>query len=264
MARFFAMSIVALGLAGCWWRTHAHRVHAASTPLVVATPISVPLKKIHGVAPIAPRSWPSSLAGTQAERYRALASRARRCRSAQVATRIHGTLFIGCSDGVIVTVGSHGNILASTKVPMDDMSSILSVGHGAIVVSGGDDGAFMSVALAILRAATLRPIGPKVISDSTFLGVIGDRAYFDDWCCFGRPDEYRPATIYYISLKTGSESPSVDLVPDPKAHPANAQPLGQGEHNYLIGRHLYVVVGSVTYRYDIMNLTRKPMRMHTP
>lgn len=147
---------------------------------------------------------------------------------------------------------------------MEHVFSIFAAGRSDIAISGYNGGAFMSSALAILRADNLRPVGPKLIEDSTLLGVVGDRAYIDDWCCFGRPDEYRPATIYYISLKTGSESPSIDLAPDPQAHQPNSQPLGQGEHNYLIGRYLYVVVGSVTYRYNIMNLTRKPMRMHTP
>ncbi len=122
----------------------------------------------------------------------------------------------------------------------------------------------MSNGLTFLRAKDLRQLGPKLISDNTFLGVIGDRAYIDDWCCFGRPDEYRPATIYSISMKNGSVSTSVDLAPDPKAHPANVQPLGQGEHNYLLGRYLYVVVGRITYRYDILNLKLRPKRMFTP
>jgi len=55
--------------------------------------------------------------------------------------------------------------------------------------------------LSILQSTTLKPIVKHRMGDSSFLGVIGDRAYIDDWCCFGRPDAYAPATIYWISLK---------------------------------------------------------------
>lgn len=101
------------------------------------------------------------------------------------------------------------------------------------------------------------------MTDSTLLGVIGDRAYIDDWCCFGRPDVYQPATIYSISLKNGSESVHINLAPDPEAHPALQQPLGQGGHNYVIGKHFYVVVGPVTYRYNLFDLHRPPTRLTT-
>lgn len=147
---------------------------------------------------------------------------------------------------------------------MDGITSIVPAGSSAIAVSGFNDGASLSNGLTFLRVKDLRPVGPKLIEDSTFLGVIGDRAYIDDWCCFGRPDEYRPATIYSISLKNGSKSTPVDLAPDPQAHPPNMQPLGQGEHNYLKGQYFYVVVGPITYRYNMMDLARRPKRMFTP
>ena len=92
-------------------------------------------------------------------------------------------------------------------------------------------------------------------------GVVRGRAYIDDWCCFGRCDVYRPATTYSISLQNGTKSERIDLRPHPQAHPGNQQPLGQGEYNYLVGHYLYVVVGFVTYRYDILDLRKPPRRL---
>ena len=137
-------------------------------------------------------------------------------------------------------------------------------GTDAIAVSGMNDGAALRGELSLLRATTLKPVVQHPMSDSSFLGVIGDRAYIDDWCCNGRGDTYQPATIYSVSLKDGSESQHTDLAPDPEAHPANLQPLGQGAQNYLISKYFYVVVGPVTYRYDVDYLQRPPKRMATP
>ena len=41
------------------------------------------------------------------------------------------------------------------------------------------------------------------------------------------------------------------------------QPLGQGENNYMVGQHLYVVVGPITYEYDVRDLTVGPRRLST-
>lgn len=145
---------------------------------------------------------------------------------------------------------------------MNGINSILPAGNGAIAISGWVDGAALFQQMTILRTSTMRPI-MKTATDSTFLGVRGDHGYIDDWCCFGRSDVYRPATIYSISLKDGTESPRVELAPDPELHPANEQPLGQGEHNYMVGDFLYVVVGPVTYRYDLRDLKKVPLRLTT-
>ena len=263
-ARVLAMAIAAIVPAGCLGSARTKPMTASPAPLVVATPSAVPTWRIHGVAPVPKTSSVSNLVGAQEKHYRALASRARPCRFAQVESKIHGTTYIGCSAGSVVALDARGDIIASANVQMDGLTSIVPAGRNAIAVSGFNDGAFLRNGLTFLRAKTLRQIGPKLISDNTFLGVIGDHAYIDDWCCFGRPDEYRPATIYSISMKNGAVSTSVDLAPDPKAHPANMQPLGQGEHNYLLGRFLYVVVGRTTYRYDILNLKLRPKRMLTP
>jgi len=264
MARCFAAAIVALGLTACSGRARTQPIHTTPTPQADARSSSVSMAEQGRFAPVDRAPSSSPLVGAMAARYRALASRARPCRFAQIANRIHGTLFIGCSAGSIVAFDTRGDLLASANVRMDGITSIVSAGSREIAISGYNDGASLRNGLAILRVRNLRPVGPKLIEDSTFLGVIGDRAYIDDWCCFGRPNEYRPATIYSISLKNGSESRPVDLTPDPQAHPANMQPLGQGEHNYLKRRYLYVVVGPITYRYNMMDLARRPRRMFTP
>jgi hypothetical protein len=147
---------------------------------------------------------------------------------------------------------------------MDGINALEPAGNATIAVLGFNDGATLTSGLTFLSAQTLHPISSHAMSDSTFLGVIGDRAYIDDWCCNGRSDVYEPATIYSISLKDGSASEGVNLAPDPQAHPGELQPLGQGDRNYLIGKFFYVVVGPVTYRYDVRNLQKAPTRMATP
>jgi len=65
-------------------------------------------------------------------------------------------------------------------------------------------------------------------------------------------------------LKDGSgAAEKIDLAPDQHVHPGAAQPLGQGESNYLIGKYFYVVVQDITYRYDVTKLNRPPVRMKT-
>jgi hypothetical protein len=206
---------------------------------------------------------PPIFAKPVAKRYKDLASRVVRCQNAQAESTIRGTLYIACSEGNIVAFNPQRRLLASGHVPMYGILSIVPAGPNAIAVSGYNDGAALRNELSILRAATLKPIVQHYMTDSSFLGVIGDRAYVDDWCCNGRADVYQPATIYSVSLKDGSESEHVDLAPDPDAHPGRLQPLGQGEHNYLIGNYFYVVVGPVTYRYDVGYLQRSPKRMAT-
>jgi len=151
---------------------------------------------------------------------------------------------------------------------MYDILSIAPAGTHAIAVFGYTDGATLQNQLSILDATTLKPIVKRAMSDSTFLGVIGDRAYIDDWCCNGRTDQYSPATIYSVSLKDGTESEHVDLAPDPESHPGNMAPMGQGQHNYMVGHYFYVVVenggrNTITYRYDVFHLDRPPVRMRS-
>ncbi|MGZ3497872.1 MAG: hypothetical protein ACXWNK_13205 [Vulcanimicrobiaceae bacterium] len=261
------MTVVLVAWVACSGAAHKRTSPVASptlTPWVFASPTPPPTLQTQGVAPV-PALPPQSLFGRpEAEHYRTLASRARTCRYAQAENAINGTLYVGCSEGNIVALDAHGNVLAAHRVEMDGINTIEPAGDDAIAVSGFNDGATLRSGLTILRARTLQPITANLMSDSTFLGVIGDRAYIDDWCCNGRPDVYQPATIYSISLKDGSESERVDLAPDPQAHPGNLQPLGQGEHNYLIGKYFYVVVGPVTYRYDVHDLQKPPKRMATP
>jgi hypothetical protein len=216
-----------------------------------------------GVAPEPPSAPPSLVGAPDASHYRALALRVGPCRYAHAENRINGVLYIGCYGGDIAQIGARGGSVRGATLLMDGIGSILPAGDDAIAITGWADGAALRQQLTILRASTLRPI-MKTASDSTFLGVRGDRAYIDDWCCNGRPDVYSPATIYSISLKDGTESPHVDLAPDPELHPANEQPLGQGAHNYMVGDYFYVVVGPVAYRYDVRDLTKPPSRLRAP
>ena len=170
-------------------------------------------------------------------------------------------LFTACAPSLLTILSAKdGHVLRSASVQMYGINSVTPAGKNAFAVEGWIDGAALVSKLVILRRDTLKPISPDAISDATFLGVIGDRAYIDDWCCNGRPDEYRPATIYSISLRDGTQSNPIDLTPDPDQHPANVQPLGQGERNYMQGRYLYVPVDSVLYRYDILHLNLPPRR----
>ncbi len=208
-----------------------------------------------------------------------LAKQARVCgRNSFVSTAaaVNGRLYVGCRNvttadgtgGTVLVVDADMHILYFLQTGMYSVESITAAGAHAIVASGYSDGAAMQSQLSVLDSSTLKAIVKHRMSDSTFLGVIGDRAYIDDWCCFGRPDTYAPATIYWISLRDASESERVDLAPDPQSHPGNLAQLGQGEHNYMRGHYYYVVVtddnnNSITYRYDVLHLDRSPMRMRS-
>lgn len=182
------------------------------------------------------------------------------CSDAGKAAIVNGILYVACPETIAILDRSDGRIAHKQSVGIYGFSAIAAAGRHAIVVEGWNDGAALRSDLAILDKNTLKPIVDRQMTDSTFLGVIGDRAYIDDWCCSGRADEYRPATIYSISLKDGSTTRPVDLYPQPALHPARMQPLGQGEHNYLEGNYFYVVTPNYTYRYDVRNLSAPPTR----
>jgi hypothetical protein len=213
-------------------------------------------------APVPPTIPPRPTAAIAAH-LSTLASRCGPCKTVQSQATIGGTLYIGCDPGRIVALSGNGKLLATNDLGMSFITAILPAGNNVIVVSGVNDGAALVNTLSFLRARTLRQVTLERLADTTYLGTIGDRAYLDDWCCFGRPNAYQPATIYSISLKDGTASARVDLTPDPQSHPADQQPLGQGEHNYLIGHDFYVVVGPVTYRYDVRRLNAEPTRMRS-
>jgi hypothetical protein len=185
------------------------------------------------------------------------------CTAAGIAKLVNGILYVGCPETIAILDRANGRVAHKRRIGIYGFNAIVPAGDGAVVVEGWNDGAALSNDMAILDKNTLKPIADGQMTDSTFLGVVGDRAYVDDWCCFGRPDRYRPATIYSISLKDGSASEPIDLVPEPDLHPARMQPLGQGESNYLKGTSFYVVTPNFTYRYDVRNLKRLPERTVT-
>ncbi len=209
----------------------------------------------------------------------ALAKKARVCGPGafvSTAAEVNGQLYIGCRNvatahgvgGAVLVVDSDMRTLHSLPTWMYSVESVTAAGAHAIAVSGYTDGAAMENQLLIIDSAHLKPIVKHALSDSTLLGVIGDRAYIDDWCCFGRADRYAPATIYSVSMNNGDESKHINLSPDPHAHPANLAPLGQGEHNYMQGHYFFVVVtddnkNSITYRYNVFRLDAPPVRMRT-
>lgn len=222
-----------------------------------------------GIAPL-PTPMPQLPLGREEVRhYESLGKGARGCESAQLQNIINGTVYITCSEGApkwttrIVALTRRGQVLASAHVPIYAVTRMEAAGTSAVAVAGYNDGAAMRNELSILHATTLRPIVNHPMTDSTFLGVIDDRAYIDDYCCFGRGGKYQPATIYSVSLKDGSQSQPVDLAPDPEFH-SGYPPVGQGAWNYLIGRYFYVVVSPITYRYDVFDLQKPPKRMATP
>jgi hypothetical protein len=251
--------ISALHLSSC-------SAHPASTQVspssIDASRLAVAPTPVPSPTPILDTMTPGEEA-TRA-RMKALASRVGTCAYAQSANIVGGRLYVGCTGGLLAVFDVRGHALGSAHLPMYGVNGVVRAGSRAIAVYGYNDGAALRGELRLLRIDTLAPIVKHSMADSTFLGAIGDRAYIDDWCCNGRADVYEPATIYSVSLKDGSESTHVDLAPDPQAHPGNEQPLGQGANNYLIGSSLYVVVGPVTYRYDVNALQKAPERFATP
>ena len=209
---------------------------------------------------------PLPLRRKEAEHYESLVKGVHDCEHPQLRNVVDGRLYITCPEGFaerLFALNRQGEILASTHVAMHQVTKIEAAGTSAIAVTGYNDGAAMRNELSILHAGNLRRIVHHLMEDSTFLGVINGRAYIDDYCCFGRGDKYAPATIYSISLKDATESPRIDLAPDPGLH-SGYPPVGQGARNYLIGRYFYVVVSPITYRYDMLNFRTPPKRMGTP
>ena len=186
------------------------------------------------------------------------------CSVARKAALINEILYVACPDTIAILDRANGRVAHERSINIYGFNAIVAAGSKAVVVEGWNDGAALRNDMAILDKNTLKTIVDRPMSDSTFLGVIGDRAYIDDWCCFGRADQYRPATIYWVSLTDGSASEPIDLNPEPNLHPARMQPLGQGARNYLQGDSFYVVTPNYTYRYDVRNLNAPPVRMVTP
>jgi hypothetical protein len=247
-ASVIVLLVLSALLYGC--AAHTHMESPAATPIPTAG---------LALAPAPPIGWPKPNAALMAR-----VARARTCGAAraQEAIAFHSSIYVGCSDGKVVRLNQRMERIRARRFGLSFVN-VRGVGKDVLAVSWVEDGASLVNRLLLVNAATLRPIIDQPMSDSTLLGVIGDRAYIDDWCCNGRADVYEPATIYSISLKDGTSSERIDLAPDPQTHPGSAQPLGQGEWNYLIGTHLYVVVQDTTYRYDMRHLNRPPAPMKT-
>jgi hypothetical protein len=226
-------------------------------PVTSASPTPIPTA---GLA-LAPLPVPLELPDPNAL---ARAKRARVCGDDFVtaADDIGDKIFVGCARGKLLVLDRDMRELRSTDTQIR-VESIMPAGSSAVAVGGVADGASLRNIVTILNMQTLQPLMPQRLTDSTYLGVYDGRAYIDDWCCNGRADTYAPASVYSVSLKDGTQSKEVDLTPDPQAHPARLAPIGQGESNYRIGRYFYVHVQQITYRYDLTDLKRPPLRMRS-
>ncbi len=177
------------------------------------------------------------------------------CEKADAAAVIGSNVYVGCVGGQIARLNStNGNLLASSAVGMYGINAIVAAGARAIVVEGYNDGSHITMQAALLRSETLSPISSGDMTDNSFLGTIGDRAYFDDFCCNGRADTYLPATVYYIALSDGTESPKVDLTPDAQS-PFGAAAACRPRIVELPNRQIFLRTGRAHY---------VPIRHHGP
>lgn len=268
---------IAVAIAGLWLLSGCGSAHSSGrpSPVLSTAPLAYGVPNHYasvitgGIAPL-PTPLPKvALGREEVKRYESIRGVVRGGERPQLQNVINGKVYVTCSEGPpewttrIAAFTRGGQILATAHLPMYEVTRMEAAGTSAVAVTGYNDGAAMRNELSILEATTLRPIVRHRMTDSTFLGVINDRAYIDDYCCFGRGEKYAPATIYSISLKDGSESRPVDLAPDPELH-SGYPPVGQGAWNYLIGKYFYVVVSPITYRYDVLDLQKPPKRMATP
>lgn len=158
-------------------------------------------------------------------------------------------LVVGCTGGNLMILDrSSGRVLHRNSIPESNGLSIEPIGPCAYAVAGVTDGATLVNHLAIFDCRNLDTImEPR--DDTSVVGAIGDVAIVDDWCCFGRPDVYRPASIFRVDLTKHHQSPEVDLTPEPQLYPSNQRPIGQGSRAFVIGKQLYLQVDHVLYDY---------------
>ncbi len=172
-------------------------------------------------------------------------------------------LIVGCSGGQVVRIDARsGHVLAvGGAFDVHQISSIVHIGSCALAIEGWEDGAALRNETEIVGCKRLQPILSEQ-TDTTILGSIENVAIVDDWCCFGRPDVYRPATIYRVDLTTGATTPEVDLAPEPNRYPPHMRPLGQGSEAILEGGALYLRVDHALYAYgNPFALASSPQRI---
>jgi hypothetical protein len=156
---------------------------------------------------------------------------------------------VGCSGGTVALVDrSSGALLRlSNEFQTSVVQNIRTLGSCSLHVSGYSSGAALRNEDEIVNCEDLHTVWQGI--DTSVLGSIGDIAIIDDWCCNGRPEEYRPATIYRVDLKSGHESSHLDLRPEQERYPPNSRPIGQGSGAFLFGNELYVNVDNTLYAY---------------
>jgi hypothetical protein len=182
--------------------------------------------------------------------------------AAAIVVRNGGDLIAGCARGELVRVdAATGTVLARTLAfELYNVSAIVSLGGCAYGVSGFNEGAVLRFYSGIVGCKALDTILP-LQEDASILGAVRGDAVVDDTCCMGRPDVYRPATIYTVSLTTGVRSPQVDLTPEPNRYPSSARPIGQGSMAMLAENTLYLFVDHAGYRYGDPQFIEPPLRV---
>lgn len=172
-------------------------------------------------------------------------------------------VYVECAPDVLIRLdASTGTLRARSSVFKDGarVSSIAELSNGAIAVTGWADGATLTQQLSLVRRSDLRHIIPQR-SDTEALGAVGATAVLNDYCCFGRPDEYRPATILLVNLLDSTIADPIDLRPDPDYF-TSPRPVGQDANAAVIGSSLYLSVAPMLYDYgDARHPALKPLRL---
>jgi hypothetical protein len=172
-------------------------------------------------------------------------------------------LIVGCQEGRIARIDiATGRVLASTdSFSGKTIGRIVTLGSGAYGIEGWTSGAALRSWILIIDKVSLEPLMP-VQTEANILGAVGETAVIEDFCCNGRPDVYRPATIFTVDLNSGYRSTEVDLRPEPDRYPADKRPIGQGSRSLLAHGRLYLAVDQSLYYFgDPRSLLNAPKRI---
>ena len=168
-----------------------------------------------------------------------------------------GRLYAGCGERLSRIDAQTGRILlAVVPLAVNNYYPLQQAGPNVLAISGWGDGAALHELLVVVRERDFSALGqPR--QDAIFLGVRGNEALLDDRCCWGRPDEYRPATIVKVSLAGGKADDPIDLRPDPQKFTA-PRPVGQGSGTALVNGRIFLHIAPMLYEYDPCCLTGAP------
>jgi hypothetical protein len=168
------------------------------------------------------------------------------------------SVLAGCAGGRLVRLdGASGRIaVARDAFSVDQYTGGAALGPDAVVVEGYSSGATTRGRVAVVRAANLKPIVVK--TDATVLGLVGNTAIINDFCCNGRGQGTAPATLLRFDLATGRSAPPIDLQPEP----GRLQNLGAGAYAAMVDGHLYFAFTPSLYDYgDVMQPLARPTQV---